>query len=101
MGKQVELLEHHAHTEQYLGGRLGVGADQIHVVVEYLSTGGLLQQVEAAQEGGLAAAGGSYDGHHLTGLDLNVDAFEHLMVLETLFQPLDADHTHSFSAPRK
>ena len=101
MREQVELLEHHAHAQQLFGGTLAVGADQINAVVEDLSSRGPFQQVQAAQEGGLAAAGGAYDGHHLSRLDVNVDALEHLVLAEALLKPLNADHTHTVSAPRK
>ena len=70
-------------------------------MVEDRAAGGLLQQVEATQEGGLAAPGGAHDGHHLAGLDLDVDALEDLMLAEIFSESLDADHTHNVSAPRK
>ena len=48
-----------------------------------------------------AAAGGAHNGHHLAGLDLDVDALEHLVLAKALLKPFDADHTHTVSAPRK
>ena len=70
-------------------------------MVEDLAAGGLFQQVEAAQEGGFAAAGGAHDGHHLAGLYVDVDALEDLMLAEVFLESFDADHTHNVSAPRK
>lgn len=99
--EEVKLLEHHTHAQEHLVGAPGVGADQIHIVVEDLSPCGLFQQVQAAQKGGLAAAGGAHNGHHLAGLDLDVDALEHLVLAKALLKPFDADHTHTVSAPRK
>ena len=101
VGKEVKLLEHHTHAQEHLVGAPGVGADQIHIVEEDLSPCGLFQQVQAAQKGGLAAAGGAHNGHHLAGLDLDVDALEHLVLAKALLKPFDADHTHTVSAPRK
>lgn len=68
--------------------------------VDDAAAGGLFQQVQTPQEGGLAAAGGANDGHHLTGLDLNIYALEDLVLAEGLSQALNADHAH-FSYPRK
>ena len=100
MGEKVELLEYHAHTQQELGALLGRGGDQIGAVIDDAAAGGLFQQVQTPQEGGLAAAGGANDGHHLTGLDLNIYALENLVLAEGLSQALYADHAH-FSYPRK
>src|SRR5262249_41281618 len=52
---------------------------------------GGLQQVGAAQQRGLARAGGTDQAHHLVGRDREVDALEHLVRAERLAQPLDPD----------
>ena len=95
-----DYRRHHAHTQQELGALLGRSGDQIGAVIDDAAAGGLFQQVQAPQEGGLAAAGGANDGHHLTGLDLNIYALEDLVLAEGLSQALNADHAH-FSYPRK
>ena len=100
VGEEVELLEHHAHAQQKFGALLGRSGDQIGAVVDDAAAGGLFQQIQTPQEGGFAAAGGADDGHHLTGLDLDIYALENLVLAEGLSQALYADHAH-FSYPRK
>ena len=77
MGKQVEVLEHHAHL-------LAVQVDihrltgQIHAIKEDLAGGGLLQQIQAAQQRGLAGAGGTDDGHYLSLFDLQIAVIQRM-----------------------
>ena len=65
------MLEHHAHL-------LAVEVDihglvrQIHAVKIDGAGGGLLQQIQAPQQRGFAAAGGADDGHHLALADLQI-----------------------------
>ena len=57
------MLEHHAHL-------LPVQVDvhrlirQVHTVKKDLAAGGLLQQIQRAQQGGLAGSRGADDSHH-------------------------------------
>ena len=69
VGEQVEVLEYHAHllAVQVDIHRLG---GQIGAVEEDGAGGGLLQQVQAAQQRGFAGAGGPDDGHHLALADI-------------------------------
>ena len=50
-----------------------------------------LEQVDAAQQRGLAAARGADDRHHLAAPDVEVDALQHAVVAERLADPADAD----------
>ena len=75
MGKQVEVLEHHAHllTVEIDVHRL---IRQVYTVEEDGAGGGLLQQVQAAEQRGLAGTGGADDGHHLALVDIQVAAVQ-------------------------
>ena len=75
VGEEVEVLEHHAHLL----------ADGVDVVVVHLHTlkfdaaaGGDLQPVQAAQEGGFAAARGADEADHVAAVDVDVDAPQHV-----------------------
>ena len=90
VGEHVKILKHHAHALAELAGvQLFVG-DVLALEVD-LSLGGLLQQVQAAEKGGLAAAGGADDGDHFATADGGGNALEHLQVAEALFQVFGAD----------
>ena len=75
VGKQVEVLEHHAH---FLAVEVDVHGlvRQVHAVEEDGTGGGLLQHVQAAPQGGFAGAGGADDGHHLALVDVQVTAVQ-------------------------
>ena len=71
MWKQVEVLEHQTEVQAFFAHlALPLGGGVVRVK-EHLSPHcntapvGLLQEVEAAQEGGLAGAGGADDGQRL------------------------------------
>ena len=69
VGEQVKVLEHHAHPlAVQVDVHLFVG--NVHVFKVDGTVGGLFQQVEGAQHGGFARAGGAYDDHHFALLDL-------------------------------
>ena len=102
MGEQVEMLEHHAHllTVQVdvdlFGGEGGT-------VKGDLTAGGTLQQVQAAQEGGLAAAGGADDHQHIALMDIYAYAVQGVdaAAVKMLFQILYGNNgisAHCFSA---
>ncbi|MCY1551552.1 hypothetical protein D9M68_878900 [compost metagenome] len=102
MGEQVEVLEDEADVLAQL-------ADQPLLVLQRLAgvdldladldqaAAGFFQQVEAAQQGGLARAAGADDGHHFARRHGQVDALEHLLALEGFGQVTDGDHQLSCS----
>ena len=69
------MLEHHAHL---LAHSVDVGIVYLHPFKLDGAGGGDLQPVQAAQKGGLAAAGGSDQAHHVAAVDVDVDALEHV-----------------------
>lgn len=99
--EQVEVLEHEpgllAQTADraLLAAERAVGVDVDIADADLPGIGGF-QQVQAAQEGGLARAAGADDGDDFTGLDRQVDALEHGLALELLGQAFYYDH---LSAP--
>ena len=87
MGKEIELLEHHPHLlAVQVDVHLGVG--DIHPFEDHLAAGWHLKQIETAQEGGFARAGGSDDRHHVAAADVDVDAPQYFHVPEVFFQAL-------------
>ena len=98
VGEQVELLEHHAHAgPQLVDVVFRVG--DVHALKGDGAAGGLLQQVQAPQEGGLARAGGADDGHLLALVDVLVDALEDLVVPVRLGQVFNVYHLRAASFP--
>ena len=101
VAEEVEVLEHHADVAALLRGVLLahlvqhavaiVIADQLAVDVEAAGVD-LLQVVHAAQQGGLAGAGRADQAGDLAGVDLQVDAFEHVEVAEGLPHVHGLDH---------
>ena len=53
---------------------------------------GVLQEVDAPQEGALARSRSAEDHDNFAGIDIHVDVLEHLEVAEGLVEPADADH---------
>src|SRR5262245_64397956 len=111
MGEQVELLKHHADA---LSKALGLAlllarwwailrpADAGHLTAQQDASFLVrLQQVQTAQEGRFATAIGTEDNAHVGALDLQIDAAQHLVVAEALFQPLyfQDDVVHRVTAP--
>ena len=92
VGKQVEVLEHHAHllTVQVDVHRL---ARQIRTVEEDGAGGRLLQQIQTPQQRGFAGAGGADDGHHLALVDVQIAVVQGVdgAVIVLLYQMLDGD----------
>ena len=69
-----------------------------------LTGGGSFQQVDAAQQGGLAGAGGADDAGHVAGGDGKVDVLQNLMGAEGLGQVaassrIVSTHLSSLSLP--
>ena len=107
VGEQIEALEHHADARALGGDRAlakapaaaacgavadGLAADRDLALLV------LLEQVDAAQERGLARAAGADDRDHLAFLDLEVDPFQHLGRAEALVDVVRAQHRRG--APR-
>ena len=83
MGEQVEMLEHHAHLLPVLvyiqlfpvwAFFLG----NIHTLKDYAAGGRLLQQVQRAQQSGLAGAGGADNHHHIALVYIHTDPVQGL-----------------------
>ena len=82
VGEEVEVLEDHAH---FLAVEVDVhlfrlallvdpgGLGDVNAVEENLAACGDFQQVQAAQQGGLAGAGGADDHHHIPLVDIHAD----------------------------
>ena len=85
--EQVELLEDHADPGAQLVD-VGVGVGDLLALDEDLAAGGDLEQVDAAQQRGLAGARRADDAHDLPVADVEVDALEHLVVAEVLVEVL-------------
>src|SRR5699024_5795557 len=103
MREEVEALEDHADAGA-LGGdllagellpaavRQGVGPVPLHLAVDEDAPGaGLLELVDAAQQGGLAGAGGAHQHCHLAGVHREGAALQHVEVAEGLVDLLDLD----------
>ena len=98
IGKEVEVLEHHAHLlADLVNLHLGVGDDRVFKGDSACSGG--FQQVEAAQEGGLAGTGGADDHHLLPRGDVLGDVVQHQVVAEGFAQILNVDHFDAASFP--
>ena len=75
VGEEVEVLEHHAHL---LADRVDVVVVHLHALKFDAAAGGDLQPVQAAQEGGFAAARGADKADHVAAVDVDVDAPQHV-----------------------
>ena len=92
------MLEHHPHLlADLVDLRLGIG--DLCAVEGNGPLGGGLQQVETAQEGGLAGAGGADDDHLLPHLDGLGDVVQHQVVAKGLAQIFNVDHFDAASFP--
>ena len=82
VGEQIEVLEHHAHLlpvhidvhlYPFSLGIDGVFLGDVHAVKENMTAGGHFQQVQTAQQGAFAGAGGADDHHHISLVDVHAD----------------------------
>ena len=90
--------EHHAHLlAMLIDVHLFVG--DVHAVEGDGAAGGNFQQIQAAQEGGLAGAGGSDDDHLIPGVDMFTDVIQHQIVPKGLTQVFNVDHFDAASFP--
>src|SRR5690606_23308159 len=83
VAEEVEMLEDHADVAP---GGVDVDVGVGHVVPGGVdgAGGGRLEQVDAAQERGLARTGGADEAHHFAFGDVEVDAAQHLVFAEAL-----------------
>ena len=79
------MLEHHADALAVLGDVQFFVGDVLPLEEDLTAVWGF-QQVQATEKGGLAAAGGADDGHHLAPADSRGDTLQHLQLAEALFQ---------------
>src|SRR5262249_38628487 len=83
----------HAVGARPIPQRLPIEADLAGLV--------LLEEVDAAQERGLAAPAAADEGHHLTVGDVEIDPVQHLDCSERLLQPANGDHARTPAKPRR
>ena len=88
--EKVEALKHHADLLPQ-GVEVDLEVHEILPVEPDVAGIGFLQQIDAAQQRGLAGAGRADDAHDLAAVDLQVDALEHVEVAEGLFELFDFD----------
>ena len=86
--KEVEALKHHAHLGA-IGALVDILSQDAAAMVQDLAGAGGLQQVDAAQQGGFARAGGADDAGDVALVHEKVDVAQHLVVAEALAQVLD------------
>ena len=97
-GKQVKVLEHHAHfPAQAVDVTLGIV--DFFPFKPNLPAGGDFQQVQAAEEGAFAGAGGPHNYYLFPFFDFLIDAVEHLVVAKGFFQIFNGYHSCAASFP--
>ena len=101
MGEQVEVLEDHSDFGAFFADlRVTQLVDPVaalpvahqFTVNRQPARVDFLQMVDAAQEGALSRTGWADHAHHVPGLDLEVDAAEHLEPAEVLLHRFGFDH---------
>jgi hypothetical protein len=90
VGKQVEVLKHHADLAADGVDAADVAGEQ-HAVDNDVAALEVLQPVDAAQHGGLAGAGRAADDDALAAGDGQVDVGQHVELAVPLVQPGDLD----------
>ena len=94
------MLEHHADAAPKQRELRIAGGAHAFAEGEFVRADGKLallrhfQEVQAAQEGGLAGAGGADQGDDLAACDRERDALEHLVVAERLVDVVSDQSTH-------
>ena len=92
------MLENHAHALTDFVD-VGLRVVDLDIIKPYLARCRRFQQIEAAQEGTLAAAGRPDQYNLLPFLYFIIDSAQNMILPEILVQILDADHcciTHDF-----
>ena len=111
MGEQVVLLEHDPHLLAHTPS-LGVShppADAVgaRAIPERLAVEPnfarlvRLEEVDTAQERGLAAAAAADERHHLAVGNVEIDPAQHSDSAERLLEPANLDHARSPAKPRR
>src|SRR4029077_5028177 len=98
VGEQVELLEDDSDALPDGGDVDALGSDLL-ALEEDAAALDRLQQVDAAEQGALAAAAGADDDDHLAPLHIEVDAVQHEVVAEALAHALEPDARAALSVP--
>ena len=83
IGKQVEMLEHHAHFPAD-GVNIGFGIGDLRTVEGDDAFGGVFQQIHAPQECGFTGAGRPDDNHFFSGIDVFRNVLEDAVVVKGL-----------------
>ena len=92
--EQIELLEYHAHPlPDLIDIRLRIG--QGDSLEDNLSAGRLFQQIEAAQEGGLARSGRTDDNDLLAFFDMLINPAKDLLMPKAFLKILCDNHFRS------
>ena len=99
VGKQVEGLVHHAHLPADLVQRSALGGDLL-AVDKYSPPSGLLQQIDAAQECALSAAGGPNDRDTVPFFNVYIDVLKYKIAAEALGKALDMNYRHQAASFR-
>ena len=96
------MLEHHSHLLP-VAGQIHLFAGDLHPIHQDGAGGGGLQQVQAAQKGAFAAAGGTDHGDHLPFADIHRYAVQRAdrAAVVVFFQVLYLDDLlcHLYSRP--
>ena len=90
--EQVKALEHHTHLGAVGAGVAALGGDVLPVE-QHLTVGRGFQQVDAAQQGGLAAAGCADHTGDIAGLDGKIHIAQHNVGAEALGKMLDLNNS--------
>lgn len=91
--KEVELLEHQSEVQSLFAYVFriflvrGIAVEEHFAAYDNPSFVGGFEEVQATEQSGLAAAGRADYGEHFAFLQLEIDAFEHLVISETFFSP--------------
>ena len=97
--EQIEALEYHADALAQ-GVEIGAQIHQVLAVKPDVAGIGILQQVDAAQQGALAGAGGADDAHHFPWHDLQVNALEDFQTAEGLLQLFNSYYRFHSQSPQ-
>ena len=89
--EQVEGLEDHAHLLAQFRG-VDFAVEHFLAINDDAAPGGLLQQVQAAQESALTGAGGADDGDDFALLDVQVHITQNIQIIEALLKVFDLNH---------
>ena len=100
MRKQVKLLKHHSHFLTQLIDLLEImhGGNALD---DDIPLGRHLQQVDAAQKGGFAAAGRSDHTYAFAAADMGSYSLEHFKLAEIFVKILYVNHSYASTFPRR